>query len=67
MVWMALIIHIKESLKLISVIRLPDFVAKDDFNWAVQEAAAKKKTDFSKAEFLTYDEGACVQCMHIGP
>lgn len=25
-----------------------------------------KKQDFSKVEFLTYDEGICVQCMHIG-
>ena len=57
----------KESFKWISVIRLPDFVTKTDFEWAVQEAAAKKKTDFSKVEFFTYDEGLCVQCMHIGP
>lgn len=27
----------------------------------------EKKTDFSKVEFLTYEEGLCVQCMHIGP
>jgi len=51
----------------ISVIRLPDFVTRADFDWAVQEATRKKKTDFSKAEFFTYDEGLCVQCMHIGP
>ncbi|MBQ8137427.1 MAG: GyrI-like domain-containing protein [Clostridia bacterium] len=51
----------------ISVIRLPDFVSREDFDWAVQEAARKKKTDFSKAEFWTYEEGLCVQCMHIGP
>ena len=56
----------KENFKFISVIRIPDFVTKDDFNWAIQEAAAKKKTDFSKVEFLPYDEGVCVQCMHIG-
>ena len=56
----------KESFNWISVIRLPDFVTKDDFCWAVAEAAKKKKTDFSKVEFLTYDEGECVQCMHIG-
>ena len=49
------------------MIRLPDFVTIDDFAWAVEEAARKKKSDFSKAEFLTYDEGLCVQCMHIGP
>lgn len=57
----------KESFEWISVIRLPDFVTKSDFDWAVCEAAKKKKTDFSKVEFLKYDEGLCVQCMHIGP
>lgn len=45
---------------------LPDFVTKEDFDWAIEEAAKKKKEDYSKAEFLTYDEGLCVQCMHIG-
>ncbi|WP_294851228.1 GyrI-like domain-containing protein [uncultured Gemmiger sp.] len=57
----------KENFEWISVIRLPDFVTKEDFDWAVQEAAAKKKLDFSPVEFLTVDEGLCVQCMHIGP
>ena len=57
----------KEDFKWISVIRLPDFVTREDFQWAVEEATKKKKTDFAKAEFLTYDEGLCVQCMHIGP
>ena len=47
----------KENFKWISVIRLPDFVTKSDFDWAVDEATKKKKTDFSKVEFLTYDEG----------
>ncbi len=56
----------KDDFNWISVIRLPDFVTKADFDWAVEEAAKKKKTDFSKVEFLTYDEGLCVQCMHIG-
>jgi hypothetical protein len=56
----------KESFQWISVIRLPDFVTKEDFDWAVAEATAKKKADFSKVEFFTYDEGLCVQCMHIG-
>ena len=57
----------KERFQWISVIRLPDFVKKEDFDWAVAEAARRKKTDFSKAEFLNCDEGLCVQCMHIGP
>ena len=51
----------------ISVIRLPDFITKADFDWAVQAASKKKKVDCSKAEFLTVDEGLCVQIMHIGP
>ena len=57
----------KEEFQWISVIRLPDFVQREDFRWAVEEAERKKKQDFSKVEFLTIREGLCVQCMHIGP
>ena len=57
----------KEDFHWISVIRLPDFVTENDFRWAVDEAAKKKKQAFSKVEFLTVEEGLCVQCMHIGP
>lgn len=57
----------KDRFKWISLIRLPDFVTQDDFRWAVAQATHKKKTDFSKAEFIRYDEGLCVQCLHIGP
>ena len=56
----------KERFHWIAMIRLPDFVTKEDFDWAVAEATAKKKTDFSQVEFFTYEEGECVQCMHIG-
>ncbi|MDE6501070.1 MAG: GyrI-like domain-containing protein [Ruminococcus sp.] len=56
----------KDDLNFISVIRLPDFVTKNDFEWAVEETTRKKKQDFSKVEFMTYCEGICVQCMHIG-
>ena len=56
----------KNGFNFISLIRLPDFVTKADFDWAVREATKKKKADFSKVEFLTYDEGVCVQCMHVG-
>ena len=56
----------KDSMEFISIIRLPDFVKKEDFNWAINEATRKKKQDFSKVEFFTYDEGICVQCMHVG-
>ena len=57
----------KEEFQWISLIRLPEFVTKEEFDWAVRDATEKKKTDFSKVEFLTYEEGLCVQCMHIGP
>ncbi len=56
----------KDKFNFISVIRLPDFVTKKDFEWAIKEAIEKKKKNYSKVEFLTYDEGLCVQCMHIG-
>lgn len=56
----------KADFRWISLIRLPDFVTKADFDWAIAEATKKKHTDFSKAEFFTYHEGLCVQCMHIG-
>lgn len=57
----------KEDFAWISMIRLPEFVTENEFAWAVAEASEKKKTNFSKVEFMTYDEGLCVQCMHIGP
>jgi len=56
----------KDDLQFISIIRLPEFVTKKDFDWAIEEATKKKKQDFSKVEFLTYNEGVCVQCMHMG-
>lgn len=56
----------KEKFRWISLIRLPDFVTEADVEWAKEEASRKKKADFSKVGFLTYDEGECVQCMHIG-
>ncbi|MBE6873099.1 MAG: transcriptional regulator [Ruminococcus albus] len=57
----------KSSLEWISVIRLPDFITEEDFRWAVETAEKKKKLDCTKAEFLTLEEGLCVQIMHIGP
>ena len=57
----------KEAFRWISVIRLPDFVTQADFDWAVEAASKKKKLDCSRAEFLTIDEGLCVQMMHLGP
>ena len=57
----------KQNFHFISLIRMPDFVTKEVFEWAIEETTRKKKEDFSKVEFFTYDEGLCVQCMHIGP
>lgn len=56
----------KENFIWTSMIRLPEFVTKEEFDWAVCEATQKKKTDFSKVYFFTYQEGLCVQCMHVG-
>lgn len=57
----------KDKFNWISVIRLPDFVSKEDFEWAKEEAARKKKIDCSLAEFLTIKEGLCVQALHLDP
>lgn len=57
----------KEDFQWISAIRLPDFVKKEDFDWAVAEASKKKNQDFSAVEFMTMEEGICVQMLHIGP
>ncbi len=56
----------KSTFNWISVIRLPDFVTKEDFDWAVAEAERKKKLDCSTAEYLEIDEGLCVQVLHLG-
>ena len=57
----------KSSFNWISVIRLPDFVSRKDFDWAVETATKKKKLDCSSAQFMTIAEGLCVQMMHLGP
>lgn len=57
----------KSTFNWISIIRLPDFVTEKDFKWAIETATKKKKIDCTSAEFLTVDEGLCVQIMHTGP
>lgn len=57
----------KEKFHFISIMRIPEFVTKEEFEWAKNEAQRKKNTDFSKVEFLEYDEGLCVQSLHYGP
>ena len=56
----------KDEFNWISIIRLPDFITRENFDWAVKTASEKKKIDCSSAEFLTIEEGLCVQIMHIG-
>ena len=56
----------KDGFCFISMIRLPDFITEQDVHWAISEVTRKKKADFSQVEFLRYDEGLCVQCLHIG-
>jgi len=56
----------KSDMNFISVIRLPDFITRADFDWAIREATQKKKQDFSKVEFFHYEEGLVVQCLHLG-
>ena len=57
----------KKDFQWISLIRLPEFVTEEAFKWAIQEATEKKQQDFSSVEFFPWEEGLCVQCMHIGP
>ncbi len=57
----------KDEFQWISLIRLPDFISESDVIWAKETATKKKKSDFSKLKFFTYDEGLCVQCLHVGP
>jgi hypothetical protein len=57
----------KEEFNWISMIRLPDFVKREDFEWVLEEVTRKKRSDHSRVQFITYNEGLCVQCMHLGP
>lgn len=57
----------KSSFNWISVIRLPDFITKEHFDWGVEMASTKKKLDCSSAKFFTLKEGLCVQILHVGP
>ena len=57
----------KKDFQWISLIRLPEFVTEEAFEWAIRETTEKKQQDFSAVEFFSWEEGLCVQCMHIGP
>ena len=52
----------------ISMIRQPEFGTLEIFDAAVRQAAAKKPgLDFGLARLAAFEEGLCVQCMHLGP
>lgn len=57
----------KQDFCWIAMIRLPEFATRDVFDWALTEAAEKKQLDLSAVEFFCWEEGLCVQCMHLGP
>lgn len=48
------------------MIRQPEFVTKEVFEWACKELTKKKGTNCTKAVFKEFKEGLCVQTMHIG-
>ena len=56
----------KDEFQWISLIRLPDFVTEADFEWAKKSVVHKKGLDVSRAELFSFEEGECVQIMHIG-
>lgn len=56
----------KDDFSFISLIRVPDFISKEDVDWAIDQVSQKKNMDYSSVYYMTYDEGLVVQCMHIG-
>ena len=56
----------KSTFNWVSMIRLPEYINKDVFQWACEEASKKKRINTEKAYLLKLNEGLCVQCMHIG-
>lgn len=56
----------KAGFNWVSVIRVPEFITRADFDWAVETATRKKKLDCSRAELITVEEGLCVQILHTG-
>ena len=58
----------KERFCWTSMIRQPEFVTPDVFDWACKTVLKKKpQLDPSKARLQVYHEGLSVQMMHIGP
>jgi len=57
----------KETYCWYSLIRVHDFITKEEVEWAKEYCLKKKSLDCSKLELMEYEEGLCVQMMHIGP
>jgi hypothetical protein len=50
-----------------SMLRQPEFVTNEVFQWACEELKRKKpQIETSRASLQTFTEGLCVQIMHIG-
>lgn len=57
----------KDKFKWVSLIRQPEFVTEEVFQWARAALSAKKpQLDLEKARLIKYTEGLCVQIMHLG-
>jgi hypothetical protein len=51
-----------------AMIRQPAFITQEVLEWACLETSKKKpEIDTVKTRLADFDEGLCVQCMHIGP
>jgi len=48
------------------MIRQPEFVTDDVFKYALETVQKKKRLNTDKARFVTFTEGLCAQCMHLG-
>lgn len=57
----------KDDLEWTSAIRMPDFVNEAALDWGKEECMRRKGLDCAAVELMDYDEGLCVQCMHVGP
>lgn len=57
----------KSTFEWVSMIRIPDFVTPEEFEWAKAEAARKKGLDLEKVQYRVMEEGLCIQCLHVGP
>ena len=56
----------KERLHWTAMLRQPEFLTEDIFQQVCAEAQRKKGVDVSPARLLTWEEGLCVQCLHVG-